>query len=236
MVGIVAFQSEPIKNKSLLKSLKGLTVKLCKEHGIDVQDIGLIVHTGTYRQNFRVEPAFAAHLQQALKIRCENIGPTSQHVFSFDVIDGSCGPHHALETIADLLPEMDCKYALFTAGDVRPTKETDWGHKPISFAAVLSEDGALQLLDSRFNSEQLNEFSSSTKFNKKYHGTASVSIPQHTEHTVDGDHFTGSSTWLSGEHVARFMAWATSRSGIITHRIKDKSGRVSELSWRVNGE
>ena len=176
MVGIVGFQSEPIRKKSLLKSLRGITQKLCKDHGIDMQDIGLIVHTGMYRQNFRVEPAFAAHLQQALKIRCENIGLNTKHVFSFDVTDGICGPHHALETIADLLPEMDCTYALFTAGDVRPTKETEWEHDPISFAALLSRDGPIQLLESRYDAERLNEFTSSTKFKKKHHGTTMTSI------------------------------------------------------------
>jgi len=236
MVGIVAFHSELINKKSLVKSLKGMTQKLCKQHGIDLQDIGLIVHTGAYRQNFRVEPAFAAHLQQALKIRCENIGLNSKHVFSFDVIDGSCGPHHALETIADLLPALDCKYALFTAGDVRPTKETKWEHDPISFVALLSSDGPLEILDSDFDYSEQGEFSSSTKFNRKFHGTTSTSSPQITDHRVEDDCFIGSSEWLSGEQIARFTRWATSRSGIITHRIKDKSGRVSELRWRVSGE
>jgi len=236
MVGIVAFQSEYIKKKTLLKSLKGLTVKLCKEDGIDMNDIGLIVHTGMYRQNFRVEPAFSTHLQQALNIGCENIGPASRHVFSFDVLDGSCGPHHALETIADLLPTLDCKYALLTAGDVRPTKETAWEHDPISFVALLSSDGPLEILDSDFDYSEQGEFSSSTKFNRKFHGTTSNSTPQITDHRVEGDCFIGSSEWLSGEQIARFTTWATSRSGIITHRIKDKSGRVSELRWRVSGE
>ncbi|MEC8632803.1 MAG: hypothetical protein VXY10_05130 [Candidatus Thermoplasmatota archaeon] len=236
MVGIVGFQSEPIKKKSLLKSLKGITQKLCKDHGIDMQDIGLIVHTGMYRQNFRVEPAFAAHLQQALKIRCENIDLNTKHVFSFDVTDGICGPHHALETIADLLPDMDCTYALFTAGDVRPTKETEWEHDPISFAAVLSRDGPVQLLESRYDGEHLNEFTSSTKFKKKHHGTTMTSSPETTEHRIDGDQFTGSSAWLSGEQLARFMEWATTKNGQVTHRIKDKSGRMSELRWRVTGE
>ena len=236
MVGIVGFRSELIKKKSLLKSLSGITQKLCDDHGIDMQDIGLIVHTGTYRQNFRVEPAFAAHLQQVLKIRCGNIGLNTKHVFSFDVTDGSCGPHHALETIADLRPEMDCTYALFTAGDARPTKETEREHEPISFAAILAKDGPMQLLDSRYDGEHLNEFTSSTKFKKKHHGTTSTSSPQTTEHRIDGDQFIGSSAWLSGEQLARFMEWATTKNGQVTHRIKDKSGRVSDLRWRVSGE
>lgn len=236
MVGIVAFRSEYIKKKTLVKSLKGLTVKLCKERGIDINDIGLIVHTGMYRQNFRSEPAFSAHLQQALNIGCENIGPASRHVFSFDVLDGSCGPHHALETIADLLPTLGCRYALLTAGDVRPNKETAWEHNPISFVALLSSDGPLEVLDSNFDYSEQGEFSSSTKFNKKFHGTTSTSSPQTTEHRIDGDRFIGSSTWLSGEQLARFMEWATTKNGQVTHRIKDRSGRVSELRWRVSGE
>ena len=158
MVGIVAFRSEYIKKKTLVKSLKGLTVKLCKERGIDINDIGLIVHTGMYRQNFRSEPAFSAHLQQALNIGCENIGPATRHVFSFDVLDGSCGPHHALETIADLLPTLGCRYALLTAGDVRPNKETAWEHNPISFVAILSKDGPLEVLDSDFDYAEQGEF------------------------------------------------------------------------------
>ena len=113
MVAVLAFKFEPIKRKSLLKSLKGLATKLCQEQNIDINDIGLIIHTGTYRQNFRQEPAFAAHLQQALKIGCDNVSQTSKHVFSFDVLDGSNGPHHALETIADLLPSMDSALDLF---------------------------------------------------------------------------------------------------------------------------
>ena len=177
MVGILAFEFEPIKRKSLLKSLKGITQRLCKKNAINPADIGLMVHTGTYRQNFRQEPAFAAHLQQALDIGCANIGPTSKHTFSFDVSDGACGPHHALETIADLFPVIGCKYALLTAGDCRPNKETPWPHKPISFAAIISEDGPLQILDTRFDYEQENDFTSSTKFNKKYHTEAFTSKP-----------------------------------------------------------
>lgn len=236
MVGILAFKFEHIKKKSLLKSLKGITNKLCKQHEIDLQDIGLIVHTGTYRQNFRQEPAFAAHLQQALKIGCEDITSSSKHVFSFDVLDGSCGPHHALETIADLLPTMDCKYALFTAGDYRPNKETEWNHKPISFVAIISKDGPLEILDCSFDYKQQNDFTSTAIMNKKYHSEAFTSEPQITEHSIEDDIFVASSEWLSGEQVSRFVEWAKSKNGIITHRIKNRNGRVSDLRWRVNGE
>jgi len=236
MVGILAFEFEPIKRKSLLKSLKGITQRLCKKNAIDPADIGLMVHTGTYRQNFRQEPAFAAHLQQALDIGCANIGPTSKHTFSFDVSDGACGPHHALETIADLFPVIGCKYALLTAGDCRPNKETPWPHKPISFAAIISEDGPLQILDTRFDYEQENDFTSSTKFNKKYHTEAFTSKPHITKHRVEENRFIASSAWLCGEQLSRFVEWASSQNGIVTHRIENKNGRVSELNWRVNGE
>ena len=236
MVGILAYRFEFIKKKSLLKSLKGVTQKLCKQHDIDLHDIGLIVHTGTYRQNFRQEPAFATHLQQALNIGCQDVSQTSKHTFSFDVLDGSCGPHHALETIADLLPTMDCKYALFTAGDYRPNKETDWKHKPISFAAIISRDGPLEIIDSSFNYEEQNGFTSTAILKKKYHSEAFTSKPEITEHRIEGNLFIASSEWLSGEQVSRFVEWAISKHGIITYRIKNRNGRISDMRWRVNGE
>ena len=236
MVGILAFESEAIKNKSLLKSIKGITQKMCKQHDISLNDIGLIIHTGTYRQNFRAEPAFAAHLQQALKIGCDDVSSTSKHVFSFDVLDGSCGPHHALETIADLLPTMGCKYALFTAGDYRPNKETEWDHKPISFVAILSEDGPLEILDCKFDYNQQNDFTSTAILGKKYHLERFSYEPQSTSHQIEDNVFIASSEWLSGEQVSRFFEWAKSKKGIITHRIKNRNGRVSDLRWRVNDE
>ena len=236
MVGVMAFGFESIKKKSLLKSLQSITKKLCKQHDVDLQDIGLIVHTGTYRQNFRQEPAFAAHLQQALTIGCEKVSPTSKHVFSFDVLDGSCGPHHALETIADLLPTMECKYALFTAGDYRPNKETEWSHKPISFAAIISKDGPLEILGSSFDYTQQNDFTSTAIMGKKYHFEAFSNEPQITIHGVEDNLFIASSEWLSGEQMSRFFEWAKSMNGIITHRIRNRNGRVSELRWRVSGE
>jgi hypothetical protein len=236
VVGILAFKFEAIKKKSLLKSIKGITQKLCKQHDINMNDIGLIIHTGTYRQNFRQEPAFAAHLQQALKIGCDDVTSTSKHVFSFDVLDGSCGPHHALETIADLLPTMDCKYALFTAGDYRPNKETEWNHKPISFVAILSKDGPLELLDSNFDYNQQNDHTSTAILGKKYHLESFHSEPQITEHQIEDNLFIASSEWLSGEQASRFFDWAKSKNGIITHRIKNRNGRVSDLRWRVNVE
>ena len=236
MVGILVFKFEAIKKKSLLKSIKGITQKLCKQHDINMNDIGLIIHTGTYRQNFRQEPAFAAHLQQALKIGCDDVSSTSRHVFSFDVLDGSCGPHHALETIADLLPTMDCKYALFTAGDYRPNKETEWNHKPISFVAILSKDGPLEILGSNFDYNQQNDHTSTAILGKKYHLESFHSEPEITDHQIEDNLFIASSEWLSGEQASRFFEWAKSKNGIITHRIKNRNGRVSDLRWRVNVE
>tara|TARA_A100000164_G_scaffold17347_2_gene14200 strand:+ start:544 stop:1254 length:711 start_codon:yes stop_codon:yes gene_type:complete len=236
VVGILAFKFEAIKKKSLLKSIKGITQKLCKQHDINMNDIGLIIHTGTYRQNFRQEPAFAAHLQQALKIGCDDVSSTSRHVFSFDVLDGSCGPHHALETIADLLPTMDCKYALFTAGDYRPNKETEWNHKPISFVAILSKDGPLEILGSNFDYNQQNDHTSTAILGKKYHLESFHSEPEITDHQIEDNLFIASSEWLSGEQASRFFEWAKSKNGILTHRIKNRNGRVSDLRWRVNVE
>ena len=73
-------------------------------------------------------------------------------------------------------------------------------------------------------------------FNKKYHSEAFTSKPHITKHRVNENHFIASSAWLCGEQLSRFVEWASSQNGIVTHRIENKNGRVSELNWRVNGE
>ena len=71
---------------------------------------------------------------------------------------------------------------------------------------------------------------------KKYHFEAFSNKPQITIHRVEDNLFIASSEWLSGEQMSRFFEWAKSMNGIITHRIRNHNGRVSELRWRVSGE
>ena len=97
----------------------------------------MIIHTGTFRQNFRAEPAFATHLQKSLKIGLGMVTNSSEHVFSFDLMDGNAGPHQAIEAAIDFLPDLNSKYALITAGDVKPNKKqsghTNQFHSLVSF-------------------------------------------------------------------------------------------------------
>ena len=83
----------------------------CDENSINKSDIGLLIHSGVYRINFRAEPAFAPNIQKYMGLGDDEISPQSRHVFSFDVLDGTCGPHHAIQTISDMFQYINCKYA-----------------------------------------------------------------------------------------------------------------------------
>ena len=106
MVVMRSWKASPLGKGRLLKTSVNLATSAMEEASIDLNDIALIVHSGIYRQHFRTEPAFATHLQGALNIKCTTLTQESSHCFAFDVSDGSCSAHVALDAIADLLPQF----------------------------------------------------------------------------------------------------------------------------------
>ena len=109
---MLSWESTKIGYNKLLKSTIKLAKKAISNAKIKTEDIGLIVHGGVYREHFRTEPAFATHIHGGLNIHCTNISFDSPTCFSFDVTDGSCSPHIALQSISDLLPSLKNKFAL----------------------------------------------------------------------------------------------------------------------------
>ena len=77
--------------------------------------------------------------------------------FSFDVTDGSCSPHVALQSIADLLPSLENKFALLCIGDDRPTKHCEWDYESYCIVAVIGQLGnGPQLISVTHDSSKLN--------------------------------------------------------------------------------
>ena len=136
-----SWKASPLGKGRLLKTSVNLATSAMEEASIDLNDIALIVHSGIYRQHFRTEPAFATHLQGALNIKCTTLTQESSHCFAFDVSDGSCSAHIALDAIADLLPQFNGRYAILCVGDERPNKQTEWTHTPHCFVAILALEG-----------------------------------------------------------------------------------------------
>ena len=138
MVVLLSWESQKIGDTQLLKSTIRLAKKAVKNANLNLSDIGLIVHGGVFREHFRTEPAFSTHIQGGLNIHCTGISFESETCFSFDVTDGSCSPHIALQSVADMLPYVKNKYALLCVGDDRPSKYCEWYQDSYCVVAVVA--------------------------------------------------------------------------------------------------
>ncbi len=235
MVVILTWESKKIGHTNLLKSTLKLAKSAINKAGINPDDIGLIVHGGVFREHFRTEPAFATHIQGGLKIHCHGIGINSQSCFAFDVTDGSCSPHVALQSIADLLPSLSSKYALLCIGDDRPTKQCDWEYDSYCVVAVigLSGDGPKCVSITHDNSNlnpkltTLGYFEGSIKANK-FVNAGSV---EYLEQDSTNNYFSGHQNWLSGQHMHEFLQQLNKHDDTLEHCIVDRSGKSTTAKW-----
>ena len=235
MVVMRSWKASPLGKGRLLKTCVNLVTSAMEEASIDLNDIALIVHSGIYRQHFRTEPAFATHLQGALKLKCTTLTQESSHCFAFDVSDGSCSAHIALDAIADLLPQFSGKYAILCVGDERPNKQTEWTHTPHCFVAILALEGTGPRLErvsfDETKSDPERMIISHFDHNKK----ANISIeygeyqPQPV-HETDRE-YSGHQSWLSGEHMHAFHQRLDRKTDSFTHRIIDRTGKTTSAHW-----
>lgn len=235
MVVMLSWQSCKIKPTHLLKSTLKLAKETIKMANIQLEDIGLIVHGGVYREHFRTEPAFATHIQGDLSLHCTQLSMNSAHCFSFDVTDGSCSPHIALQSIADLLPSMRSKYALLCVGDDRPTKHCEWNEESYCFVAVIGMSGnGPRLVSVDFDDRQLNpNLTIRGYFDEQLRGNKVVESGATTfaETKHKGHSFSGHQRWLSGQHMHAFHSVMDEHNDTLEHCIVDRSGKSTTAKW-----
>ena len=233
---MLSWQSLKIGPSQLLKSTIKLAKKTIKMADIELKDIGLIVHGGVFKEHFRTEPAFATHIQGDLSLHCTALNLSSPHCFSFDVSDGSCSPHIALQTIADILPSMNSKYALLCIGDDRPTKHCDWNDESYCFVAVigLSGDGprliSVDFDDSKLNTDIIIKGFFDEKINDNKivkSGNLKFQEPIHED-----NYFSGHQQWLCGLHMHEFHSRMNGHNDTLEHRIVDRSGKSTTAKWK----
>ncbi|PXX69276.1 3-oxoacyl-[acyl-carrier-protein] synthase-3 [Nocardia tenerifensis] len=115
--------------------------RACLERaGVGVDEIGLLVNAGVFRDNNLCEPAVAALVQKrlGLGLRYE---PGRVPALSFDVMHGAAGVPHAIDVAESFLRADDVRYALLVAGDAHPStrRDTDDALYTASGAAMLLE-------------------------------------------------------------------------------------------------
>ncbi|MGY8734724.1 MAG: hypothetical protein ACKVHN_01605 [Candidatus Poseidoniales archaeon] len=233
MVVIAAWADASITTKYNIRDCSKLATMACKEANISLQDIGLVIFSGVYRPNFRSEPSCASHIQNKLNIRCHELDLNSRHCFSFDIIDGSRGPHRAIQTVDHLLDQLGEKYALVVCSDVKPTKQSQWPYQNHALAIVLAKDGSGMKFDNgKFSSEELRSYSkSSFDHGKKvpiinYFGD-SVDVQQISTETE----YTSENSSLGSVQMRDFLLWSENRKGKLKHTIIDRSGSKSVTNW-----
>ena len=234
MVVVHGWKSAPIGRSGLLKSIAALSKKVIAESPINLNDISVIIHGGVYRRNFRVEPAFATHVQDALGLKCTAMSLESRHCFSFDVSDGSCSPYVAFDAAKHMLKIKPGGYCLITLGDERPNAQSNWPYKPISCVMIVSLEGnGPRLTTTKYD---LAGFDESTCVNMTYNEKKSKNVI--STHNVikpptnlPDSMFVGEVNWLSGQQMHEFLSQLSPGATNI-HQIIDQSGKIVTATWK----
>jgi len=233
MVIIAAWADGKITAKNNIADCAKLARKACKEANILLQEIDVVIYSGVYRPNFRSEPSCAAHIQSKLGIRCHDLELSSEHCFSFDIIDGSRGAHRSIQTVSHFIKNLEVKNALIVCADVKPSKHSKWPYQNHALAMVLSSnDTGLGFVSSEYNVEKLSAYTkSSFDSNKK-----ATIINYFGDYTNQGEiktetEFTSDSSSLGSVQMRDFLLWSQNKKGNLKHTIVDRAGSTSATNW-----
>ena len=222
-----------LSKKKPEKSIAKEVLAILKEKGIEKSEIGLIIHSGVYKINFRAEPAFASNIQKHMGLGDNTVSSGSTHAFSFDIVDGRCGSHHAIQVINDIFDTFNSSYAILVVSDERPNSKHKDGNFETGFVMIFSSEGNFELVNSEFSQESSHSAISHAIFDGKEHvemitGEEITTTMESSESTFSAD-----SKISSAEQLGMFFDWCRNKTGALEHIIYDTSGKTSKLCWRV---
>lgn len=233
MVVITAWADGKISVKNNIRDCAKIARKACAEANISLQEIDVLIYSGVYRPNFRSEPSCASHIQSKLGIRCHDLELSSEHCFSFDIVDGSRGAHRSIQTVSHLIKNLEVKNALIVCADVKPSKHSKWPYQNHALAMVLSsKDTGLEFVSSEYSVEKLSAYTkSSFDSNKK-----ATIINYFGDYTNQGEiktetEFTSDSSSLGSVQMRDFLLWSQNKKGSLKHTIVDRAGSTSATNW-----
>ena len=235
MVKITAWADGNITAKNNIRDCAKLARKACNEANISLQEIDVLIYSGVYRPNFRSEPSCASHIQSKLGIRCHDLDLSSEHCFSFDIIDGSRGAHRSIQTVGHLIERLEVKNALIVCADVKPSKQSKWPYQNHALAMVLSRnDTGLEFISSEYSGGKLSAYTKSSFDTKK-----KVPIITYFGDFINGGEikteteFTSDSSSLGSVQMRDFLLWSQNKKGNLKHTIVDRAGSISVTNWRA---
>lgn len=86
--------------------------------GVPKQDIGLVIHSGVYRNEYLSEPALAAIIAGNLGINAEIRPLEEKHTFTFDILNGGLGFLNACQVAVQMMAVGGCNNVLVTASEI----------------------------------------------------------------------------------------------------------------------
>ena len=117
------------------------------------EDVGLIIHSGVYRDDFLSEPAVAAIAAGVLAINHDGEAPEGRQTLAFDVMNGGVGTLDACHVAVELIRAGKSANALILASEV----ENNAVAKPDSLVG-LKETGSALLLEPSTGPEGFGRF------------------------------------------------------------------------------
>jgi len=140
-----------IKATSIIEDVENqgsveLTVKAAKQciasAGISMEDIGILINLGIYKEDNIGEPAMAALIQKQLRLNADPVkqSPAEKTTFCFDLLNGSCGFLNAMQVLGPIMKNDQIKYALIVSSDVHPSRNqvTDFPYSPYGAAVIVT--------------------------------------------------------------------------------------------------
>lgn len=86
-----------------------------------IEDVGLLINAGVYREDNIVEPAISALIQKKLGLNLDYVKDNSgKSTFSFDLMNGACGVLNAIQVAQACLQSGSTKKALIVCANHHP--------------------------------------------------------------------------------------------------------------------
>jgi amino acid adenylation domain-containing protein len=102
--------------------------RACVDHsGLDPAELGLMIYSGVYRDDFIAEPAIAALVAGELGVNDDIESPDGRKTLAFDVLNGGVGFLNACQVAVQMIGAGRAEHAMVVASEVE-NNTTEGGH------------------------------------------------------------------------------------------------------------
>ncbi len=114
-VGVLGHEAKNIG--STMELAKQAANRCINTSQYQISDIDLLIYSGVYRENYLMEPAYAALLAGELSMNATLSKPEDQKTLAFDIFNGSVGFLNACHIAQQMLAAGSCSAAMIAAAE-----------------------------------------------------------------------------------------------------------------------